>query len=270
MKNASVYIWSNSGDSADALEPLRPLLAHMSGHVAILPSNMEHDDKWAELAAQKLPGDAVPHIKVPMTGAAARRAFLTPSVLGQWIDRPVRATDAAMSSVTLPQDIAQANHRIVVLSVDEWYRPGPFILDLPARFIHPRQRMRLLASAERGAMAAEIASAFAYDLCVIVHEESEEKPASRKQLVIATTDPVAAELVALALSELATGVPRGFTGPWEDPVVQRATELELGVVLPQRIRLIVGGPSASDPWSTLMVEHVRMRLGIPKHIANLP
>ncbi|MCA9832842.1 MAG: hypothetical protein KC435_02775 [Thermomicrobiales bacterium] len=266
MKSASVYIWSNSDIGDSGLESLRPLLAHMSGHVAILPSNMEHDDARAQGVAGMLPDDATAHIKVPMTGTAARRAFLTPSVLGHWIDRPVLAADATMSAVTLPQDIAQASHRIVVLTVDEWYRPGPFILDLPARFIHPRQRMRLLASSERGAVAAEVASAFVYDLCVIVHIDVDEG----RQMVIATTDAIAAELMALALSELATGVPRGFTGPWEDLVVQRATELELGVVLPQQIRLIVGGAAANDPWSMGMIEHVRMRLGIPKHIANLP
>jgi hypothetical protein len=46
-------------------------------------------------------------------------------------------------------------------------------------------------------------------------------------------------------------------------VVQRATELDLGVLLPAAIRLIVTGNVAREAWADALAEHVRRRLGLP-------
>ena len=78
-------------------------------------------------------------------------------------------------------------------------------------------------------------------------------------LLAATCDPVAAELFALALSEGVLGSDLAFTGPWEDPVVQRATELELGVVVPHQIELVIHG-DPGDAWATL--ERIAGRIGV--------
>ena len=264
MRVASVYIWFDS-DASAAASPLVSLVSHMAGHVAVLPSSLVHSDLWAMRVTELLPTDAQPHITTPVTGASARRALVTPMALGSWIDRPVLAPGATVRVATFPREVAQADHRIVVLRLNEEYRPGPFVLDLPMRYVHPRQRMRMLASSDRGALAAEVASALSVELCVVVLDRSD---ARSECAVIATTDPVAAELIALSLSELAAGVPRGFTGPWEDAVVQRATELQLGVLLPQQMRLIVGGAVAASPWAADVLHHVRMRLGLPASTGN--
>lgn len=228
----------------------------MSGNVAILPSSLDAKDPFVALVTAALPEASQHFTALPVTGAAARRAFLTPNVLGSWIDRPVQLQDSSFTSATWPQDLAQANHRIIVTDVVEIARKGPFVLDLAARYLHPRQRMRLLSSGQREAQAAEVASALSIDLFAVYL-------AQREGVMLAvTTDIIAAELVAIAMSELCVGAPRSFSGPWEDPVVQRATELELGVLLPDRMRIILNGPDRDANWSQRIYDHVRLRLGV--------
>lgn len=256
MRNATLSLWADKDFMAATQALVSSHAGHMTGPVAILPSSMDPKDPFISMVNAALPEDTHPFTGVPVSGAAARRAFLTPTVIGRWIDRPVKVESATVSSVTWPQDIAQAQHRTVVTDVVEVARKGPFVLDLPARFIHPRQRMKLLASGERESLAAEVASAFPLDLSVLYMSH-------REGVVLAvTTDPIAAELTALAMSELCTGAPRSFTGPWEDPVVQRATELEMGVLLPNRIRIISDGPNRADHWAQRVVEHIHLRLGV--------
>lgn len=256
MKNATISLWADTDFNRATDSLLGPFVGHMTGSIALLPSSLDGKDPFMAMVHKAMPEVSQPFTVLPVSGAAARRAFITPNVIGRWIDRPVKIQDGDLNAVTWPQDLAQADHRIVVTDVVEVARKGPFVLDLPARYIHPRQRMRLLASSQREAQASEIASALSMDLFAIYL-------AQRDGVMLAvTSDIVAAELVSLAMSELCVGSPRSFTGPWEDPVVQRATELELGVLLPGRMRVILDGPDRSSHWSQRIVEHIRMRLGI--------
>lgn len=257
MKNATISLWADTDFSQATQSLLSAYVNHMEGSVSLLPSSLDAKDPFVGLVGQALPEVARPAALLPVSGAAARRAFVTPSVIGRWIDRPVKHPSTGLNSVTWPQELAQADHRIVVTDVVEVARKGPFVLDLPARYIHPRQRARLLASGQREAQAAEVASALTVELFAIYL-------AQRDGVILAvTTDVIAAELVALAMAELCVGAPRAFTGPWEDPVVQRATELELGVLLPDRIRIILDGAERASHWSQRIVEHIHMRLGVP-------
>lgn len=256
MRRAIITLWADKDFRAAIEHAVQPRSTHFSSSVAILPSSMDSKDPFARFVEGSLPENTLPYIVLPLSGSAAHRAFFTPTVLGNWIDRPVRATDAAVSSITLPREVAQANHRIVVTDVVEVARTGPFVLDLPARYIHPRQRMRLLTSGERAALAAEVASAVAADLFVICL-------AQREGIVVAvTTDVIAAELTALAMSELSYGSPRSFGGPWEDAVVQRATELQLGVLMPSSITVVPDGPDRQEIWARRILDHIHLRLGI--------
>lgn len=258
MRNATISLWADQNFTQATNALITAHANHMHGSVAVLPSSMDAKDPFAALVAAALPEDTHPFTSIPVTGAAARRAFVTPNVIGRWIDRPVRAEGSQVTTITVPQDIVQANHRIVVTDVVEVARRGPFILDLGARYIHPRQRMKLLASGGREHLTAEVASAIPLDLMAVYMS-------LREGVVLAvTTDPIAAELVALAMSELCTGSPRSFAGPWEDPVVQRATELELGVLLPKLIRIIPDGPNRADHWAQRVLNHVHLRLGVPQ------
>lgn len=258
MRTATISLWADQNFAQATNALVSSHATHMSGSVAILPSSMDARDPFAVLVANALPEDTHPFTAVPVSGAAARRAFVTPNVIGRWLDRPMRSESPSISSVTWPQDVVQANHRIIVTDVVEVARHGPFVIDLPARYIHPRQRMKLLASGQREHLAAEVADAFSIDMMAVYMSHREGA------VLAVTTDPIAAELVALAMSELCTGAPRSFTGPWEDPVVQRATELEMGVLLPNRIRIILDGPNRADHWAQRVVNHVHLRLGVPQ------
>lgn len=256
MRRSTISLWADSDFRHAIHQVVGPVASHMSGSVAILPSSLDAKDSFARLVEVTLPEVAQAEVLTPVSGSSAHRAFFTPMVLGNWIDRPIRSADSAVDSVTYPADVAQANHRIIVTDVVEIARTGPFVLDLPARYIHPRQRMRLLASGQREASAAEVASALPADLYVVCLAQREGLVAG------STTDPIAAELLALAMSELSFGAPRGFSGPWEDPVVQRATELQMGVLHPSAIVIVPDGPERNANWSRRIVDHIRLRLGI--------
>lgn len=257
MRTASVYIQIERTFEAAASALLPTLLERFDGEVVILPSSLEADDPVAETVSRHLPEAATPQIVTPMSGAAARRAFFMPTVLGDWRDVPVTVAGARVDSTLLPKTMPAACHRIISVDVVEVARHGPFVLDVMARYVHPRQRLRLVTDRARPELAAEVASAALPSLSVIRLSLPEGT------LLAVSNDIIAAELVALALSERCIGSARSFTGPWEDAVVQRATELELGVLIPAGIRLQPTGTSAREAWADALIEHIRIRLGIP-------
>lgn len=257
MRTAVVHIKIERTLQTAAAAALPSLVDHMDGSVAILPSSLEHRDPVAEAIRDHLPVDSRPEIITPISGSAARRAFLIPTVLGDWRDVPINTPGVSVSSALMPKAIVTAQHRIIAVDVVEVARHGPFVLDVPARYVHPRQRLRLVADHSRSSLVAEVASALPISVSVV----SLTLPGGT--FLATTTDVIAAELVALALAERCIGSVRAFTGPWEDAVVQRATELELGVLMPARIRLIPEGECLREPWADALQEHVRRRLGIP-------
>lgn len=264
MRTAVVHIQVERTLDAAAAEVLPSLISHVDGSVAILPSSLDDRDPVAEAVQDQLPDSSVPEIVTPMSGSAARRAFLLPTVLGDWRDVPINIPGASMASALMPKPVAAAQHRIIAVDVVEVSRRGPFVLDVPARYVHPRQRLRLVADRSRSSLVAEVAGALPVTLAVVSLTLPEGT------FLAATTDLIAAELVALALAERCIGSVRAFTGPWEDAVVQRATELELGALMPSRIRLIPEGRCAQEPWADTLQEHVRTRLGIPGTSSLLP
>jgi hypothetical protein len=240
-----------------AVAALLPALSEsFRGDVAILPASLEATDPVAEAVRDHLPPAVSPAIVTPLTGAAARRALLLPAVVGDWTTVPIAVPGAGVAGVLLPGAIATAT-RVVAVDVVEVARRGPFVLDVVARYVHPRQRLRLVADRQRSSLVAEVASAALPSLSVV----SLGVPGGA--LVAMTTDAIAAELVALALAERCIGPARVFTGPWEDAVVQRATELQLGVLMPAGITFRVGGTAAPEPWAVALVEHLGQRLGLP-------
>lgn len=257
MRTATVHIQIEPALEHAVSELLPTMVAHVQGKTIILPSSMDPKDPVAAEVMAILPPEADGDVLVPVSGAAARRAFLSPTVLGDWRDMPILAPGSRLPSALMPGAISSAEYQIIAVDVVEVARHGPFVLDLAARYVHPRQRLRVVADAARSELAAEIAGAVRMDLHVVSLTLREGT------FLAVTTDAIAAELIALALSERCIGSTRAFTGPWEDAVVQRATELELGVLMPSRIRLIPSGSAAQLPWADEITEHVRRRLGIP-------
>ena len=108
MKNATISLWADTDFTQATNSHLAPYVGHMSGSVALLPSSLDGKDPFLASVERALPEVAQPFTTLPVSGAAARRAFLTPSVLGRWIDRPVKIPGSDLNAVTWPQDLAQA------------------------------------------------------------------------------------------------------------------------------------------------------------------
>jgi hypothetical protein len=160
-----------------------------------------------------------------------------------------------ISIVRLPDSIVRANAIVGVNDVRRETGARPTLaIGIWSRFAGPRERLGArLGTLEQG-LAAEIALAF--QPAVILLADTWRG----LTVVVATSDQVAAELVGLAV--------RGTDGdeqigPWQDPLVQRATELNLGVLLPDRIAIRIATPNSTpkDRATTILTE-IAGRLGV--------
>lgn len=173
----------------------------------------------------------------------------------------LRRRDAAWTRVDaegshLRMDSRLTNPYLLVALVDDAWRKGPFVLDLPARFLHPIDRVRLAAMPDRLRLLADIAAPVLPRLSLVT------TPVDDGWLEIATPDPVAAELWALSLAERFLDQRLEMQGPWEDPTVQRATELELGARVPRELAIDFGEGARLSPAARELLRTSAMRLGM--------
>jgi hypothetical protein len=173
-----------------------------------------------------------------------------------WISIALPPAAERFRSVQIPRVLAEIGDRCLITALsgpvgDSDDRP---MLALAA-YAHPGQALTARFSREHPGALAELATALRcrFYLCVGAH--------GGLRVAIATPDLIAADLVWLALRDEAGEV----LGPWQDPLVQRATELELGVRIPAELRLLVRTAKSDqlDPAPLCMIERVRLRLGIP-------
>ncbi|MDQ4045066.1 MAG: hypothetical protein M3173_06430 [Chloroflexota bacterium] len=87
-------------------------------------------------------------------------------------------------------------------------------------------------------------------------------PISDGWLALAATDPIAAELWALALAERWLGCDVEMQGPWEDPAVQRATELEVGIRIPSDMVLRAASDTPLPAVARELLHEAASRLGM--------
>jgi hypothetical protein len=148
-----------------------------------------------------------------------------------------------------------ANPYLAIAIIDDAHRAGPFVLDLPSHFLHPADRVRLLARPDRARLVADLAGAAPPAGSLVL------APCAGGWLSVTTRDPIAAELWALALAERYHDARLEMTGPWEDATVQRATELELGVRISAEMTVAVAG-DALPPEAAEKVADTGRRLGL--------
>jgi hypothetical protein len=147
-----------------------------------------------------------------------------------WVDVDVGSRASRLTRVTLPDALATAFCVVAVNTITLEDAAGdPIAIGLWAQFAHPRQRTGARLSDPRDGLTAEIALAVKPRL-TLLFAIWRDIP-----LLIATTDQIAAELAGLALRQLLNDVGADVVGPWEHPLVQRATELDLGVAMPGQI-----------------------------------
>lgn len=218
--------------------------------VLILPSSLRRTDGLASAVRQELRSLRVPsHLYLPPHPAVA----LIGGAEG-WLDFALHPPDVPPSSITMP---ARLNGHLpiwTVTDVDAVRGTGPYVLDLPARYAHPRSRLQQLASRRRADAVVDVNLVIRPSCCVV------GKVVDGIAIVGATRDPVAAELFALALADEDLSPAQAVTGPWEDRVVQRATELEIGVRIPRDISVVVTGALGEHVRTVL--ERVAARIGV--------
>jgi hypothetical protein len=171
--------------------------------------------------------------------------------------RPValKQPSSTLQQVNLPVGLLDASRLVGVVDLDAVAQRGPFVLDLLARYVSPVDRLRILASRDRAVVVAEVNLARKLDLVVI------SCTLRGQRVFAATNDLIAGELVALALGEMVIGGERQWQTPWEDAVVQRATEMELGARFPGDIT-IASDDQATSPVVAATTAALHLRLGI--------
>lgn len=162
------------------------------------------------------------------------------------------------SSIRICRDVARARHLVALVNLDLVADRGPFVLDLAVRYLAPLDRARILASPHRELTIARINRVIRFDSIVL------SKTINETQIWLETSDPIAGELVALALSETSLRADRRYPSPWEDPLLQRATDLDLGARYSGDIRLdrVASLPDA-DLREVLLTLHLRIGIDIP-------
>ena len=145
---------------------------------------------------------------------------------------------------------------VTITIVDGTMKSGPFVLDLPSRFLHPADRVRLAAKRDRLRLLADIASHGLPSACIVV------TPVSNGWLSLATRDAIAAELWSLAFAERYLDQRLEMQGPWEDVTIQRATELDLGVRIPREMDVTVASATPIPPEARELLRQSAWRLGL--------
>jgi hypothetical protein len=194
---------------------------------------------------------------IPLTGWVR-----SPRSIDPWAAVDVDDRSDRLQKAWLRQELVDASSVIAVNRIPSGESRAPLVLGLWARFAHPRQRLGALAGDDRTGLRAELATAVKPALCILCGE-SRERP-----LVVATRDQIAADLTGRAIQFLSYPDPYGERpGPWELPLIQRATELDLGVRLPSDLSfeaVWAGGPG--EPGERMLqatVEQICLALGVP-------
>lgn len=248
---ATVHVvWSESlTRSSEAL----PALYRMESteHLALVPSSLTTSDAHAKAVRAAFREHHVrPGIVVPR------------SVLAVAASPFQRLSDSAWFPVSIGESQFRLDARIVaaryiaVVSIDTASRRGPFVLDLPSRFLHPTDRIRLLSRRDRQRLLADVAACAQPSLASIA------TPCGTGMLTLITADTIAAELCAITVAERFHDERLETQGPWEDPTIQRATELELGVRIPNHISFVYEceGNIPAEAW--IVLRYLAQRLGI--------
>ncbi|MGH2533532.1 MAG: hypothetical protein ACRDJW_14635 [Thermomicrobiales bacterium] len=158
--------------------------------------------------------------------------------------------------------MVDSNALILVNRLPEAADHASPVLGVWSRFVPLKPRLGALTSGPREGLAAEIALAFRPSLVVLIGE------VHSVAVVVVTVDQVAAELFGLAFAAVVRDDPDPETaiGPWEDPLVQRATELGLGVSLPSDMVVRArwsGPPGRSQEVFEDLLSHAITAVGIP-------
>jgi hypothetical protein len=123
-----------------------------------------------------------------------------------------------------------------------------------ARFAHPRQRTGARLSSARDGLVPEIALTVRPRL-ILLHGN-----VGGRYVIVAADDQIAADLAGRAIQQLQPGLETEPDGPWEDPLIQHATELRLGISHPDQIDGVIMW--TGNPTSQLAANHRELSMSM--------
>ncbi len=232
-----------------------------AGRPIVVLSSGRFSDRWSATVRSVRPdgGTGASPVIRPRRGAVATVRGRLAGVECVWINYPLPGSGEHFAEVSIPADIAGAAALCLVVDVAD----RSSVLEALAGYTRPRQAVAARLDRRRLGLAAELAAPLRPRL-ILLHMMRQEQ-----HLVVATADRIAAELVYLALREWAAGDDSDRIGPWEDRLVQRATELDLGVHHPTELAIVLApddAGAASFPEELIVMrDRLLARLGIPEH-----
>lgn len=223
--------------------------------VLILPSSLRRADRLASVVRAHLRGRGIAsHLVLPTNPVAEFLRLGANRSHESWSTVTLEPSDNPHRTIRMPARLVDGDRIWTVTDVDAVSGRGPFVLDLLARYVHPVSRIRFVASPSRSDAAVEVNLAAKISVSVI------GKEFGNFSMVGVTSDLVAAELFAIALADEDIAADRPVVGPWEDRVVQRATELDLGVRIPEELTISLSG--AADKLARGTIERVASKIGV--------
>lgn len=266
MSHSLTPLWiavgaESSAATGAALDRLLPETPPLTPPVRILTGDRE-EVPGAVIAAIRDRIAVVDGVATPPTIAGQAVAMIRSA--DYWRMIPLDQPGTVLASVALPAALMAAASFIYLLRSRRDRRDDPLALDLLARFVHPRQALLLRGDADRAGLIAEINLATRPRIVLV---QASLPPWS---LVMATTDLIAADLFGLAFREHFLPPGTEIAGPWEDRLVQRATELSLGVTVPGQLELRIVpcsprfDPSRPPQEVMRVINDVSLRLGIAR------
>lgn len=168
-----------------------------------------------------------------------------------WTRIPAGTPGARFPEISVMRSLAPPRPVLMVLD-SEAENASP--VERLVSYVHPRLATAVRLSRPGAGAAADVALGLRI-AGVLLSATIEDL-----RLLAATPDLVAAQLLALAFQRLATPDDDDLIGPWEDPVVQRATELALGAIHPGQLALDCGAPG--DQAMISLCLRLRLLLGL--------
>lgn len=172
-----------------------------------------------------------------------------------WIEIDLGGRGDRLSRVTLARTLFEAEMLFAFANLD---RPPQrsertaIALGLWSRFARSWERLGARLGDERDGLAAEIA------LAVVARRYFVAATVKQVAIVVSSSDPIVAELAGRALMRMKRELPpEESVAPWEEPIVQRASELRLGVQTPDEIALRTlwrGSAADANRFATLVRE----------------
>lgn len=228
--------------------------APIASPVLVLPSSLRRADPVAAAVRTVLRArDVESHLLIPASVTAALTNVRLSPTAG-WVRAQVRPPDVPSSSIELPARLAGIPLIWSVTDIDAVRGRGPYVLDLIARYLHPVSRLKLLASPRREDAVVDVNLIASPARCVIGMR------IDGSAIAASVDDPIAGELVALALADELMATGQSATGPWEERVVQRATELQLGIRIPADVSVVPSGKLEGAAFD--VVRRASERIGI--------